>query len=86
MASSDLLPGGPLRRPQRGTVRGGVAVNVVPDRCALEVGVRLLPGMDAGDREPACGRRWPGAAPADRQPEVERLSASPPLETAAGAR
>ncbi|MFI5403143.1 MAG: acetylornithine deacetylase [Planctomycetota bacterium] len=29
-----------------GTIRGGVAANVVPDRCVLEVGVRPLPGMD----------------------------------------
>jgi acetylornithine deacetylase len=28
-------------------VEGGVAVNVVPDRCELQVGFRLLPGMEA---------------------------------------
>jgi acetylornithine deacetylase len=27
-------------------VSGGVAVNIVPDRCVLDVGFRLLPGMD----------------------------------------
>ncbi|MFZ5623734.1 MAG: acetylornithine deacetylase [Gemmatimonadota bacterium] len=30
-----------------GTIRGGVAINVVPERCALELGIRLLPGMAA---------------------------------------
>ena len=27
------------------TIHGGTAVNVVPDRCVIEVGVRALPGM-----------------------------------------
>ncbi|MCA9311263.1 MAG: M20/M25/M40 family metallo-hydrolase, partial [Phycisphaerales bacterium] len=31
-----------------GRIRGGDAVNVVPDRCEVEIGVRLLPGMTAG--------------------------------------
>lgn len=26
-------------------VEGGVAINVVPDRCAVDIGIRLLPGM-----------------------------------------
>jgi acetylornithine deacetylase len=28
-------------------VGGGTAVNIVPDRCTLDVGMRLLPGMDS---------------------------------------
>ncbi len=32
-----------------GTIRGGVAANVVPDRCVLEIGARPLPGMDVGE-------------------------------------
>jgi len=28
-----------------GMIRGGTAVNMVPDRCVLEIGVRLLPGQ-----------------------------------------
>ena len=31
-----------------GTIQGGVAANVIPDRCEVELGARLLPGMDAG--------------------------------------
>ena len=27
------------------TIHGGSAINIVPDRCAIEVGIRLLPGM-----------------------------------------
>ncbi len=29
-----------------GQIRGGTAVNVVPDRCVIDLGVRLLPGMN----------------------------------------
>lgn len=29
-----------------GVLKGGVAINVVPDRCVVELGVRLLPEMD----------------------------------------
>jgi acetylornithine deacetylase len=32
-----------------GTVHGGAAVNVVPDRCEIELGIRMLPGMDRGE-------------------------------------
>ena len=35
-----------------GTVHGGSATNVVPDRCEVELGIRLLPGHDGrGDVE-----------------------------------
>lgn len=45
--SSAHFPDAPYPALNVGTVRGGAAVNVVPDRCVVEVGVRLLPGMDA---------------------------------------
>ncbi|HEV7922850.1 MAG TPA: acetylornithine deacetylase [Thermoanaerobaculia bacterium] len=31
------------------TIRGGTAVNIVPDRCEIELGIRLLPGMSADE-------------------------------------
>lgn len=31
------------------TVHGGVAINVIPDRCRVELGVRLLPAMSSAD-------------------------------------
>lgn len=34
-------------------INGGVAVNIVPDRCVLDVGFRLLPGME---RDPMVSR------------------------------
>jgi acetylornithine deacetylase len=30
-----------------GTVKGGSAANVIPDRCVIELGIRLLPGTEA---------------------------------------
>jgi acetylornithine deacetylase len=32
-----------------GTVTGGSAANVIPDRCEVQLGIRLLPGMAAND-------------------------------------
>lgn len=64
-----------------GTVHGGSAINVVPDRCAVELGLRPLPGMDSAAlvaRVEAAARR--AAAPlAAGAVEVEVLSDSPPL-------
>jgi len=45
--ASEHFPDAPYPGLNVGTIRGGSAVNVVPDRCTLEVGIRLLPGMDA---------------------------------------
>jgi len=47
VAASDHFPQVPFAALNVGTVAGGAAVNVVPDRCTLEVGVRVLPGMDS---------------------------------------
>lgn len=49
------------------TIHGGSAVNIVPDRCVIEVGIRLLPGMTT-------------ASILARVPQpVEILSESPPM-------
>lgn len=63
-----------------GRVSGGTAINVVPDCCLVEVGVRLLPGMDAE----AMAARLRGAvtlaAAPEPPPEWELLSISHPME------
>jgi acetylornithine deacetylase len=67
-----------------GTVRGGTAINVVPERCVVELGVRPLPGMDSAAlaaRVAAAAR----AAAAPAVPTVEVISDSPPLLAAADA-
>jgi acetylornithine deacetylase len=44
---AELFPEVPYVPLNVGTVYGGSAINVVPDRCIVEVGVRPLPGMDS---------------------------------------
>jgi acetylornithine deacetylase len=60
------------------TIRGGVAVNIVPDRCTLDVGFRALPGMDEGALIAAMQDRLEGLA------TVEAVRSTPALLTAAG--
>jgi acetylornithine deacetylase len=74
----ELFPEVPYVPLNVGTIHGGSAINVVPDRCTVEVGVRPLPGMgteDLADRV----RQAVEAAAAPLVPEVEVLSDSPPM-------
>lgn len=62
------------------TIQGGSAINIVPDRCVIELGFRPLPGMAV---EPLC------AAVAERllglgRVEVETLRVTPALLTPEG--
>jgi acetylornithine deacetylase len=47
--SAELFPEVPFVALNVGRMHGGVAVNVVPDRCWIEVGLRVLPGMRSQD-------------------------------------
>jgi acetylornithine deacetylase len=82
----ELFPEVPYVPLNVGTVHGGAAINVVPDRCAVEVGFRLLPGLpgvastELFERIAAVAR----AAAAPFEPAVELLSDSPPLLLDAG--
>lgn len=42
----DQFPEVPFAALTVGTIAGGSAINVVPDRCVVQLGVRLLPAMD----------------------------------------
>jgi acetylornithine deacetylase len=66
-----------------GRIDGGTAVNVVPERCEVEVGVRLLPGMD-GDGMAARLREEAAKALAGERFEWETLSLSPPMQAPPG--
>ena len=60
-------------------VHGGVAVNVVPEKAVLELGVRTLPGTDSR----MLARQVTGAVRAavpHEQVEVQLLNDNPPLE------
>jgi acetylornithine deacetylase len=68
-----------------GTIHGGTAVNIVPDCCVLELGVRLLPGM-AKDGVVALLYEKVAAACGPDAFEVETQAESPPMLLDAGAR
>ncbi len=58
-------------------VRGGGAINVVPDRCEIHVGFRVLPGMEAA---PVAARIRGAVARAVSEPyDFDRLDEAPPL-------
>lgn len=73
------FPGAPSATLNQGTIRGGSALNVVPDLCVLEGGVRLLPGMDA---TPVAERLRRAVAEAAGAHRFEVSGESPPLLTA----
>jgi acetylornithine deacetylase len=45
--NADAFPAVPFASLNVGTVSGGSAANVIPDRCEIQLGIRLLPGMVA---------------------------------------
>lgn len=78
----ELFPEVPFVPLNVGTVRGGAAINVVPDLCVVEVGVRPHPGLPGMDSSAALAeriRRVAITAAAPLEPAVEILSDSPPL-------
>jgi acetylornithine deacetylase len=75
---AELFPEVPFVPLNVARVQGGAAINVVPDRCIVELGVRALPGVDSrrlAERVEQAAR----AAAAPFVPEVEVLADSPPL-------
>jgi len=61
-----------------GTISGGTAANIVPDRCELACSLRLLPGMDTGAMIHRV-RNVVGDALGDSQFEFEVTHQTPPL-------
>jgi acetylornithine deacetylase len=47
--SGDVFPDVPFVALNVGTVAGGSAANVIPDRCEVHLGIRVLPGMTVDD-------------------------------------
>lgn len=47
--TSDLFPEVPFAALNVAQIAGGVAINVVPDQCVIDVGLRVLPGMSSTD-------------------------------------
>lgn len=46
VAASEHFPRVPFVALSVATIHGGSALNVIPDRCEIELGIRLLPGVD----------------------------------------
>ncbi len=61
-----------------GCIHGGTAVNVVPDRCVLDFGLRLLPGMGSDAIVERIGAKVAAAAGPDLF-RVEVTGESPPM-------
>ncbi len=78
LPSSAYFPEVPFAALNVATVEGGVAVNVVPDHAALELGLRLLPGMEpeqaAADLAGVAARALAG-----ERSSTAVLSTSPPF-------
>lgn len=77
-ANRELFPEVPYVPLNVGMVQGGSAINVVPDRCAVELGVRPLPGIASEELVERVTRAVREAA-SPLEPEIELLSDSPPL-------
>ena len=74
----ELFPEVPYVPLNVGTIHGGSAINVVPDRCAVELGARPLPGIASEELIERVSRAIREAA-SPFEPEIELLSDSPAL-------
>jgi acetylornithine deacetylase len=78
LPNRELFPEVPFVPLNVATVHGGAAINVVPDRCEVEVGVRPLPDVDSEALAERI-RRAAREAAAPLEPGFEVLSDSPPM-------
>ena len=74
----ELFPEVPYVPLNVGVVRGGSAINVVPDRCDVELGFRPLPGLSSQEIAERI-RRVVREAAAPFEPEIGTLSDSPAM-------
>lgn len=47
--TSEFFPETPCVALNIAQIRGGSAINIVPDHCEIDIGIRVLPGMDSAD-------------------------------------
>lgn len=74
----ELFPDVPFAALTVGVMHGGAAINVVPDRCVVELGIRLLPDMSA-DEMVARVEATVRAAVAGANWDMKILGNSPPM-------
>lgn len=93
---AEHFPEAPFVTLNAGLIEGGVAVNVIPERCEITLGLRPLPGGSSGDSPGDSSAELRArvtaavlAAAPEAEPEVAVLGDSPPMicpETAAAPR
>ena len=76
-AYAEAFPDVPFVTLNVGQIRGGVAANVIPDRCEIDIGARLLPGMEADAFESRMSDAIRDAA-GDAAYRLEVIAESPP--------
>lgn len=76
--NADAFPEVPYVALNVAMVHGGVATNIVPDRCTVDVGLRVLPGMRGADLVDRVRAALSAALGAERF-ELEVSGESPPL-------
>lgn len=78
--SGDSFPDVPFAAVNVGTVHGGSAINIVPDRCVVEIGVRTMPGLESDALAPRVEAAIASVPlPAGVSIRTEILSDSPPM-------
>jgi acetylornithine deacetylase len=75
-AHAERFPEAPFVTLNSGLIRGGTAVNVVPERCEIDLGIRLLPGMTSA---PIIERLRAVLAASGEECELAVLGDSPPM-------
>jgi acetylornithine deacetylase len=81
--SSPSFPEVPFVALNIGLINGGVAVNVIPDRCEVDIGLRVLPGMDSAALIQRVRDSVSGVLEGERW-ELESSGDSPPFSIDAG--
>lgn len=76
--SSEFFPETPYPALNIATVHGGQAVNIIPDRCVIEIGIRVLPGMDSTGYIQRV-REQVGVIPEFEGVDIDLINDSPPF-------
>ena len=77
-AHADIFPEVPYPALNVALISGGSAINIIPDRCRLQIGMRTLPGVTGDHLEPRVREALATALPEDRY-QLERTGESPPM-------
>ncbi len=77
-AHADTFPEVPYPALNVALISGGSAINIIPDRCRLQIGMRTLPGVTGDQLEPRLRTALSAALPEGRY-QLERTGESPPM-------